>query len=83
MATGANWPCWRRPPKSSQPSRSVGLPAPILRNPNLTLTYQVHPSLEPLLNGGTSMEHLEHMIDGLFTFHDHTPPTLLVGGPLR
>jgi len=29
------------------------------------------------------MEHLEHMIDGLFTFHDHSPPTLLVGGPLR
>ena len=31
LATGDSWPCSRRPPKSSQQSRSVGLLALVLR----------------------------------------------------
>lgn len=47
-------------------------------NPN-----QAHPSLEPLLKRGESIEHLERMIDFLFSFHDGTSPMMLIDGPLR
>ena len=32
---------------------------------------------------GVSLEHLDRMIDLLFSFHDASHPALLVGGPLR
>ena len=43
----------------------------------------VHPSLQPILDGGETLERLERMIDLLFSLHDASPPMLLKDGALR